>query len=128
MKSKWASFERKEYVIEDLGRPAIFLIPIKKLGITMGDFTVRKNLHEFLVRNFSAYTTSTIPGFGFWRNHQKLVITDQCCEYEVSFRGKNKIPDLLKKLAEIARVTGEACIYVKAGQYSALVYPKKPSR
>jgi hypothetical protein len=114
-------------VIEDLGRPAIFLIPIKKLGKKMGNSTVRKNLHLFLVEHFSAYTTSTVPGFGFWKNHQKLTIVDECCEYEVSFPGKNKIPLLLRKLTEIARVTGEACIYIKAGQYAALVYPKKSS-
>ena len=127
MKSKWAPFRRKEYIIEDLGRPAIFLIPINKLQKKIEGVTVRESLHQFLVKNFSAYTTSTVPGFGFWKNDKKLTIVDECCEYEVSFLGKNKIPVLLRKLAEITNATGEECIYVKAGQYSALVYPKKSS-
>lgn len=127
MKSKWAPLVRKGYIIEDLGRPAIFLIPIKKLKKQVNGISVEKDLHRFLVDNFGAYTASTIPGFGFWKNAEKATISDACREYEVSFLGKGKIPALLKKLAEVAMATREKCIYVKAGQYSALVSPAKSS-
>jgi len=128
MKNKWASLVRKGYAIEDLGRPAIFLIPIKKLRKRVSGVSIEKDLHRFLVDNFGAYTTSTIPGFGFWKNTERATISDACREYEVSFLGKGKIPALLKKLAEIAAATGEEYIYVKAGQYSALIYPAKSFR
>lgn len=122
MKGKWSSFTCDDYALEDLGRPAIFLIPTKKLRKSR---KVEKELHKFLVRSFGAYTSSTIPSFGFWRNSKKATICDECRQYEVSFPGKERISLLLKKLAEIALVLKEECIYVKAGQYSALVYPKR---
>ncbi len=125
--NKWAALAGRGYRIEDLGRPAIFLIPIKKLKKKIRGVSVEKDLHKFLVNNFGAYTTSTIPGFGFWKNAERATISDACREYEVSIFGKGKIPALLKKLAEIATATEEECIYMKAGQYSALVYPEKSS-
>ncbi|MDA2922393.1 hypothetical protein MYX07_03965 [Patescibacteria group bacterium AH-259-L07] len=125
MESKWKPFEGQEYVIEDLGRPAIFLLPIRKLKILIEGTTVKEHLHRFLIKNFGAYTTSTIPGFGFWKDVQKATISDECREYEVSFLGKERIPTLLKKLAEIACTIREECVYVKAGQYSCLVYPRR---
>jgi len=41
----------------------------------------------------------------------------------VSFDGKDRIPSLLAKLGEIAKLIGEECIYCKAGQYAAIIYP-----
>lgn len=126
-KSKWKSFTRGNYTIEDLGRPAVFLLPIKKLQRKMGDVTIEEELHKFLIDHFGAYTASTIPSFGFWRNAKEATISDECREYEVSFLGKDRIPVLLEKLAKIAAIIDEKCIYVKAGQYSCLVYPSKGS-
>ncbi len=123
MKNKWKSFDGENYRIEDLGRPAIFLLPKKKLKRKVGDITVEEDLHKFLVKHFGAYTSSTIPSFGFWRNAKKATIFDECREYEVSFMGKERIPVLLKKLAQIAVIIKEKCIYIKAGQYSGLIYP-----
>lgn len=121
MSSRWESLGGDNYTIEDLGRPAIFLLPTKKIDL------VRDDLHQFLIDNFGAYTMTTLPSFGFWKNNPgaTAVILDKCCEFEVSFSGKEKIPTLFKKLAEIAKIISEECIYVKAGQYSALIYPKR---
>jgi len=127
MPSKWESLKGENYKIEDLGRPAIFLLPTKKLKRKLDGITVEEYLHQFIVGHFGAYTSSTIPSFGFWRNAKKVSICDECREYEVSFMGKERIPVLLKKLAEIATLIQEDCIYVKAGQYSGLVYPIKKS-
>ncbi|MBI5732348.1 hypothetical protein HY967_00085 [Candidatus Jorgensenbacteria bacterium] len=125
---KWSSFEdEKNYHIENLGRPAIFLIPSHKLERDAGGITVRRVLHEFLTEKFGAYTTSIIPSFGFWNNEGDQLICDECCQYEVSFDGKGKVPLLLKKLAEIAKLIREDCIYLKAGQYTCLVSPPKKS-
>ncbi len=125
MKGKWKSLARKDYIIEDLGRPAIFLLPIKKLQQKIGDITVEEELRRFLIEHFGAYTSSTIPSFGFWKDIGDATISDECREYEVSFLGKERIPVLLKKLAEIAAIIEEECIYVKTGQYSCLVYPSQ---
>lgn len=120
---KWEEFEKgTHYRIVDLGRPAIFFIPAKKLGKKIGKKTIRKESHEFLVRNFSAYTTSKVPSIGFYRGTGKKFVSDACVIYEVSFLGKHQIPLLLEKLAWIAETTGEECIYLKTGQYTCLVY------
>ena|SRR3989338_7786853 len=124
--NKWRSLSSKEYILVDLGRPAVFLLPVRKLKKRVSrDKTLEEDLHQFIIRNFGAYTTSVIPSFGVWKKEKRAVISDECREYEVSFLGKEKIPLLLKKLAEIATFIGEECIYVKAGQYSALVYPRR---
>lgn len=118
--NKWKEFEREEYRIENLGRPAVFLIPAKKIEGT----ALEKQLHQFLIDNFGAFTIRSDFDFGLWKS-EGFIINDHCREYEVSFAGKERIPLLLKKLTEIASQIGEKCIYVKAGQYAAVVYPKR---
>lgn len=127
MASKWTSLRGEGYLLEDLGRPAVFLLPIKKLHFPMGETTVEEELHQFLIKNYGSYTTSTVPSFGFWKDLKRATILDECRIYEVSILGRKKVPPLLRKLADIAIAMQEECIYVKAGQYAALVYPKKSS-
>ncbi len=123
MQGKWESVGGENYRIEDLGRPAVFLLPTRKLQQKLGDTTVENHLHQFLVEHFSSYTSSLVPSFGFWKNAQQSIVFDECREYEVSVVGKERIPVLLKKLGEIATIIQEDCLYVKAGQYSGLLYP-----
>ncbi|KKQ36029.1 MAG: hypothetical protein US50_C0001G0031 [Candidatus Nomurabacteria bacterium GW2011_GWB1_37_5] len=125
MKNKWKGLEGRGYRLQNLGRPAIFLLPIKKLKKKVRGQAVEKTLHKFLIEEFGAYTSSTIPNFGIWENIKKMKVSDKCRQYEVSFVGKKRIPILLEKLAEIAGQIGEDCIYFKAGQYTTLVYPAK---
>lgn len=120
---KWKRFAKKDYRLVDLGRPAIFLLPARKLQKKLGKSTVEKHLRHFLMKNFSAFTTSLIPAAGFWKADGSRIFYDKCQQYEVSFVGKERIPKLLKELARIAAVIDEECIYFKAGQYSCLVYP-----
>lgn len=124
--SKWKEFEKSKcYKIVDLGRPAIFKIPTKKLKKKnqRGEI-LKESLEKFLAGTFGAYSLSPIPGyFGVWVDGER-VIYDICTEYEVSFLGKEKIPALLEKLAKTSKDIGEVCIYFKAGQYACLVYPK----
>ena len=120
----WTEFSTNKVRFEDLGRAAIFLIPEKKLGLSVSGKTVSDDLRDFLMVNFSAFTFSQVPSFGVWVNGQEVVFADECRLYEVSFDGKEKISMLGEKLAEIAKVIGEECIYFKAGQYSSLVYPR----
>lgn len=123
MENKWSGLEDESYHLENLGRPAIFLLPVRKLQKELGGVSVEQLLHQFLIAEFESYTSSTIPSFGVWKDAQKTIISDECRQYEVSFAGKERIPVLAKKLAEIAKWVEEECIYLKAGQYSCLVYP-----
>lgn len=123
--NKWKLFKGKKYRLENLGRPAIFLLPIKKLHVKLNALTIEEDLRSFLIKNFGAYSVSIIPSFGLWKNSEGAIISDECRQYEVSFVGKEKIPLLLGKLAEIVIALEEECIYFKAGQYSCLVYPIK---
>ena len=122
--NKWQSFKNERiYRIKDLGRPAIFLLPLNKLKKKIKGITIENRLHGFLLNNFDSYTTSVVPNFGFWRNDSKKIVHDKCREYEVSFSGKKNMPILLAELSEISGLIGEECVYFKAGQYSCLIFP-----
>lgn len=127
-KSKWDGCRGSTYEIVDLGRPFVFLLPSHKLRTKRRGVTVEEELHHFLTAHFGAFTTTTVPYFGFWRNRRKQIVYDECRQYEVSFVGKNRISMLLKKLANITHVINEDCIYIKAGQYAALLSPKSPKK
>ena len=107
-----------------MGRPAVFLIPLKKLQQEHDGASIEDRLHRFLITNFGAYTTSSIPSYGVWKDLDQKVVLDESREYKVSFRGKKYIPLLIDELAYIAVLTGEECIYLEAGQYASLVYPR----
>ena len=111
------------YVLTDLGRPAIFFIPSYKLLQRCDGITAKELLHRFLFAEYGAYTTTLVPQFGLCKNGSDEPVYDECVQYRVSFAGPERIPKLLAKLAEIARLIGEECIYVEAGQYACLVSP-----
>ncbi|MBU1915983.1 hypothetical protein KKC47_02550 [Patescibacteria group bacterium] len=123
MENKWETFEVRGCHIENLGRPAIFLIPIHRLSQLTDDGTIEQILHEYLMREFGAFTTTLIPSFGFWRNTDQKLVCDECRQYEVSFVGPERIPALIELLARICRIIGEDCLYFKAGQYACTIWP-----
>lgn len=122
---KWKSLTHKKYKIINLGRPAIFLLPSHKLQRKFKNTTIENDLHEFLMKNYSAFHYSPLSSSGFYIDGNSQVIYDECRKYEVSFMGKEKIPILMEKLAMIAKLINEDCIYFKAGQYTCLIYPKR---
>lgn len=122
--NKWQEFKGESFEIVDLGRPAVFFVPAQKLKGENGA-EISQNLHLFLVSQFDAYSTSLAPSFGLWKDSEQRIVSDECIVYEVSFVGKDKIPILLKKLAELCIDLKEECIYLKAGQHACLVYPKR---
>jgi hypothetical protein len=124
--SKWKEFMGDaRYRLQDLGRPACFLIPVKKLQRKLQGETVEKRLHRFLVTHFEAYTSALIPSFGIWKDVGQEMVLDKCRQYKVSFEGKDRIPLLMAELAEIATLVGEDCIYFEAGQYACLINPPR---
>jgi hypothetical protein len=123
--SKWRTLADPSYELVDLGRPAVFFIPLKKLRRKIGGVRVEDSLHHFLIEKFGAYNSLTALNFGFWKDPNKRMVTDRCRQYEVSFLGKERLPALIRKLAAIAYAIGEDCLYLKAGQYTCLVFPRK---
>lgn len=123
MKNPWSSFEDDGYILENLGRPAVFLIPSHKLRGDFDGSTVEEALHAFLLQNFEAFTTTTVPYFGFWRDEGSKFVYDECRLYEVSFVGPERIKPLVIKLAEICAAIREDCFYFKAGEDACLIRP-----
>lgn len=124
--NKWSEFESPDYRLQDLGRPAVFIIPVRALAQQIDGETLADDLNRFLADNFGAYTVMTTPNFGIWRGPGGSLVSDESRIYEVSFKGKENIPLLIKKLVRIAELTGEECIHLKAGQYSCLASPRRP--
>lgn len=127
MKNPWSAFEGPGYSLENLGRPAIFLIPSHKLRLKIGETTVEKRLETFLLNEFGAFTTSLIPSFGLWRDASHEVVGDESRQYEVAFAGPERIRILVAELATIARDIQEDCFYFKAGEDVCLIKPAPPS-
>ena len=125
-KNKWAEFESESYEIIDLGRPAVFLVPVSLMNLTVDmGVSVAEQIELFLAAHFGgSFTKTLVPSFGVWRDGRNVYHQDECAQYEVSFVGKDKIPLLVGLLVRICRWTGEQCIYFKAGQYACLVRPR----
>ncbi len=105
MSTKWdESSNDPAYRIEDLGRPAVFLIPSHALRKMVNDEIIEEHLHRFLYEHFGAFTTTILPYFGMWRDGKQRKIYDECRQYEVSFVGKDRIPVLLRQLAVICQL------------------------
>lgn len=127
--NRWEGLGSQEYTLLDLGRPAVFFLPRQKLETRMPNGrSISEELEKFLTDEFGGFTmlggTGEILEFkGFWRDGTHRIVYDECVICEVSFVGKERIPMLLRKLAEIAIVANEECIYFKAGQYTSLVLP-----
>ena len=121
---RWAEFQDSAYRTVDLGRPAVFLIPVAKLEMQMpSGQTVEEELRTFIIEKFAAFTPHQIPSFGIWHDAEGIAVSDACIRYEVSFVGKENIRPLLRKLAEVALAINEDCIYFSAGQYTCLLFP-----
>lgn len=122
--NKWSEFESPNYHLQDLGRPAVFLIPVKKFELEIDGVPLKEHLHGFLSEHFTAYTASLIPSLGVWKGPGDVPVFDESWEYKVSFEGKDRIPFLMGELARIAALIGEECIYFEAGQYACLIHPR----
>ena len=122
--NKWQEFESSHYRLQDLGRTAVFLIPLKKLRQEIDGTTVEEHLHQFLTKNFGAYGFLSVPSSGVWIGPDQVIMFDESRRYEVAFVGKSRLPFILDELARLAVLIGEKCIYFAAGQYVCLVWPR----
>ena len=127
MENPWQEFAGPGYELEDLGRPAVFLIPKKKLETPYEGGTVKDRIDAFLIVDFDAFTVMPLPYLGCWRNGQQHLVHDECIRYEVSFAGKERIGALVAFLAKIALAIDEDCLYFKAGEDTCLIRPRRPT-
>jgi hypothetical protein len=109
---------------ESLGRMAVFLLPSLKLkqrhrkGETYEDV-----LHKFLMEKFGGYTASAGNIFGYWKDARNgREYYGEHKEYKVSFRGRDRVPLLLRFLSKLAGQLGEDCLYVETGEAAWLIY------
>lgn len=113
--------------IEDLGKPAVFLIPSvkvynKKYSLT-GQFIARE-IHKFLMETFGGYTCASGNIFGYFTS--TFAEYDELRQFSVAFKedeGRTKVPKLQEFLAKICEDIGEECIYLVCGEHAMLVYP-----
>jgi len=120
---QWKELENSNFNFVDLGRPAIFIIPVVKLKHEMDGKTVEQALIQFLMKNYQAYSTLNVQNFGAWMDGKKVIHYDESKLFKVSFVGKERITPLAEFLSKIAKSINEQCIYFEAGQYAALIYP-----
>jgi len=117
--SPWEGLQGPGYHIENLGRPLVFYVPTR-------NFTkdARQTLECELHDRFGGFTATDVGRRGVWINLFGKHVTDKSVEYEVSFAGKERIPEVARILVNLARLIGEECIYIKAGEDAALIWPK----
>lgn len=110
--------------VENLGRPAVFLLPSLKLKKrNTGGGTIEDHVHAFLLKEFGGYTVTAGNIFGYWKGERRDLFYGEHRLYSVAFSGKGRIPALQSFLADIAAKMREQCIYLECGEDAMLVYP-----
>ncbi len=110
--------KKNGYREEYLGKPAIFSIPSSKLE------RVEFLIDLFLIENYGHAWSQTPNVKGYWMGKPDGDYT----KFEISFVGKEKIPNLKQFLAVIAEKIGEECIYLLTGDDSWYIYPLLPNQ
>lgn len=100
-----------------IGKVAVFYVPEKKIVPS-----IKKSMHEFLIKNYDAYTHERGGMKGYWRDGPKTT-KDHHERYEVSFDGDENFKKLIVFLSGVCEKTGEDAIYLTFSGESYLVRP-----
>lgn len=103
---------------EHLGKVAVFYVPSKKV-----DRKIAREIHEFFVSKHKAYTHESGGIKGFWHDGERLT-KDSHERYEISFKGRDKLLDLVDFLSRLCSKIGEDSIYMTMADDSYLIRPK----
>lgn len=103
---------------EHLGKVAVFYIPSRK-----ANKEVSKEIHDFFVSKHKAYTHESGDIKGFWHDGERLT-KDSHERYEISFKGKDKLVELVNFLSVLCGRIGEKSIYMTMADESYLIRPK----
>lgn len=101
--------------IDHIGKVAVFYLPYDKINQK-----TRKNIHDFLVDNYEAYTHEKGGMKGYWSDNKKIT-KDYHERFEVSFAGENNLKKLVNFLSDLCEKTKEKAIYLTVGGDSYIV-------
>ncbi len=105
---------------------AVFLLPSLKLKQRCSRGTsFEEVVHDFLLANYGGYTAAAGNIFGYWRDKTGREHYGEHREFKVGFLGKDRIPELARFLAGIAREMGEECVYLETGEDAMLIFPER---
>jgi hypothetical protein len=108
---------------EALGEAVRALLPIEKLKRqSPRGAPFERELHEFLLTNFSGYTVSSGAISGHWANDLGHDEYGEHREYCVAMPSREGLRTLEIFLATLAHDLGEECILVQIGSEMVLVY------
>lgn len=115
---------------QKMGRVVRFLLPSLKLKQAGQQArTVEEELHRFLTAEFGGYTAASGNLFGYWKDDTGREQYGEHREFTVALKEEDKLTDLKKFLAAIARRMGEQCVYLEIGyEASQLWVSPKPKR
>jgi hypothetical protein len=112
-----------EYRERNLGTAVAFLLPSLKLKEPRPDGTpAEKRLHDYLMDHFGGYTAQAGNIFGYWREGDRDSYGEHR-EFTVAVQDAAQISDLKAFLAQMAAELDEECVYFRAGESTALIYP-----
>jgi hypothetical protein len=102
----------------------LFCIPSNKLDIPAPDGagSPRGQIHDFLMRNYQAYTHTPSAVKGFWIDRQKAIQHDVLERFEVSFQAERDFEQLVAFLRSLCHSLDEQAIYLTRGEESFLVH------
>lgn len=103
--------------LRPIGRMAVFYLPSPLPVAT------RIRVEKFLLDHFRGYTCQDVSTSGAWRSDNDEVVFDSNVRFEVSFAGKDRIPELVRFLREVCRDLDQDAIYLTMGEDSFLVDP-----
>ena len=86
--------------------------------------TARSAIHEYLMRQYRAYTQTPTPAKGYWISHGDEVVHDVMERFEVSFNQEEEFDRLIDFLVELCVRLDEDAVYVTRGDRSYLVTRK----
>lgn len=121
--------------LEYIGHEAVFYIPKYKLttcidapGVlslnALGRPTVEMHIHEFLAKNYNAYTVADSTITGLWKSEKdNRVFKDTNVEYRVAYEGRGRVLHFVEFLSNLCRELNEEAIYLKMGYKSYIVTP-----
>jgi hypothetical protein len=102
---------------------AVFLVPSLKLKERGHDGQrLEDRIHRYLVDTFGGYTAATGNIFGYWRDKRGGESYGEHKEYKVGLLADDRLPELKRFLAHLARELDEECIYLEAGREAWFIY------
>lgn len=115
--------QQHKYTEVSLGRPAVFYLPSDKMATIIDGQKCRDMVTEFLKSEYGGFTDEGNSHNGFWLNSDGHKYEDKYQRYQVSFKGKRRIPKLKRFLAYLAKALDEECIFLQTGEDAFLIYP-----